>query len=557
MSIPLKINPLGINPSIYISSPLIGKGTQSDPITLSFNPVYFTVDNNTNQLNINSVNIALKQDLNNYLPLSGGIITGPTVFNTREEIRIGIDSANNEYEGGQLHLLGNNKSDGWIIDQYPGDNKYGSLRFYSDQVFSNEGLPTISFTYNNPNQPVLHIGNPFEQIDSRIYVRGIEGTYFNNEENPILQLNWNTRAETISNGLFTIRIPSFEKENQIFKIQSDAAPASGMLILQNFANNDSAVLEGFSLIHVNSLSNTQTIDLVFDKANQPNFWVNSNVHFTKTCNLSENLYVTSSLINITSNVKSNGAIYTNSFFNTSLTTVDINDNSSLKGARIWSSKDKNEKDLFYAETWLGTGSKLYGQLVVPDKTYSQYRTLSIGYDENNVPFLNTNIYPAGNDLNIATCKWVNDREEIITVYNGKTGISNSDGTDTSYAYISYKKSGNSGILYGNIKISRDAAVNLKNNCPDLRSGHRLTLSVPLYGYYSADTTISTHFITTTYPVIYDVSANNYKMIDTSTRSFMVGLSLSGGLLLACPRIDSTSISTDDLLFFDFIGICHT
>lgn len=556
MSIPLKINPLGINPSIYISSPLIGKGTQSDPITLSFNPVYFRVDNNTNQFNINTTNIALKQDLNNYLPLSGGIITGPTVFNTAKEIQIGIDSANNESEGGQLHLLGNNKSDGWIIDQFPGANKYGSLRFYSDQVFSKEGLPTISFTYNNPNQPVLHIGQPFEQIDSRIYVRGIEGTYFNNEENPILQLNWNTRAETISNGLFTIRIPSFEKENQIFKIQSDAAPASGMLILQNFANNDSAVVEGFSLIHVNNLSNTQTIDLVFDKANQPNFWVNSNVHFTKNCNLSENIYVTSSLINITSNVKSHGAIYTNSFFNTSLTTVDINDNSSLKGARIWSSKDKNEKDLFYAETWLGTGSKLYGQLVVPDKTYSQYRTLSIGYDENNVPFLNTNIYPAGNDLNIATCKWVNDREEIITVYNGKTGILNNDGTDTSYAYISYKKSGNSGILYGNIQLSREACTNLKNNCPDLRSGHRLTLSVPLYGYYSSDTTISTHFITTTSPVIYDVSANNYKMIDTSTRSFMVGLSLSGGLLLACPRLDTTSISADDLIFFDFIGLCH-
>ena len=386
MSIPIKINPLGINSSIYISSPLIGKGTQSDPISLSFNPVYFRVDNDTNQFNINTTNIALKQDLNNYLPLSGGIITGPTVFNTREEIKIGIDSANNEYEGGQLHLLGNNKSDGWIIDQYPGVNKYGSLRFYSDQVFSNEGLPTISFTYNNPNQPVLHIGNS-EQIDSRIYVRGIEGTYFNNEKNPILQLNWNTRAETISNGLFTIRIPSFEKENQIFKIQSDAAPASGMLILQNFANNDSAVVEGFSLIHVNNSSNTQTIDLVFDKANQPNFWVNSNVHFTKTCNLSENIYVTSSLVNITSNVKSNGVIYTNSFFNSSLTTFDINDNSSLKGARIWSSKDKNEKDLFYAETWLGTGSNLYGQLVIPDKTYSQFRTLSIGYDENNVPFL--------------------------------------------------------------------------------------------------------------------------------------------------------------------------
>ena len=78
MSIPIKINPLGINSSIYISSPLIGKGTQSDPISLSFNPVYFSVDNDTNQFNINTINIPLKSDLNKYLPLSGGIITGET-----------------------------------------------------------------------------------------------------------------------------------------------------------------------------------------------------------------------------------------------------------------------------------------------------------------------------------------------------------------------------------------------------------------------------------------------------------------------------------------------
>lgn len=83
MSIPIKINPLGINSSIYISSPLIGKGTQSDPISLSFNPVYFRVDSNTNQFDINTMNLALKQDLNNYLPLSGGTING--YFNLKSD----------------------------------------------------------------------------------------------------------------------------------------------------------------------------------------------------------------------------------------------------------------------------------------------------------------------------------------------------------------------------------------------------------------------------------------------------------------------------------------
>ena len=98
---------------------------------------------------------------------------------------------------------------------------------------------------------------------------------------------------------------------------------------------------------------------------------------------------------------------------------------------------------------------------------------------------------------------------------------------------------------------------MKNNHANLRVGYQLTLSVPLYGYYSADTTISTHFITTTYPVIYDISTNDYKLIDISQRNFMVGLSRTGQLLLACSRMDTTSIATDDLIFFDFIGLCHT
>lgn len=225
--------------------------------------------------------------------------------------------------------------------------------------------------------------------------------------------------------------------------------------------------------------------------------------------------------------------------------------------------DSENRTIFRIDTFLGPTNNTGARLLAQSRDSSVEAELALRWREDNTPAVTWSYPTNGANNELARCDWVKNQinsiigQDVIVVYNGKTGIINSsDGSDTSHAYICFKKSGNSGVLYGNIKLSREAAVNLKNNCPDLRSGHQVILSVPLYGYYSDDTTISTHFITTTYPVIYDVSANNYKMIDTSTRSFMVGLSLSGGLLLACPRLDTTSISTDDLIFFDFIGLCH-
>lgn len=183
MSIPIKINPLGVNSPIYVSNPLIGKGTQSDPITLSYNPIYFTVDNDTNQLNINTINIALKTDLNSYVPISGGYMNGMLIINsgglrTVDQIAIGAPQETNEDEGGQLSLLGTKTSDGYMIDQIPGQNKYGCLRFFSDASISKEPTQTITFTYNNFNSPVLSIGDRDGGTDSRLYVRDIEGIQF-------------------------------------------------------------------------------------------------------------------------------------------------------------------------------------------------------------------------------------------------------------------------------------------------------------------------------------------------------------------------------------------
>lgn len=350
MSIPLKINPLGINPSIYISSPLIGKGTQSDPITLSFNPVYFTVDNDTNQLNINTINIALKQDLNSYVPISGGYMNGMLYITsggirTVDQVAIGAPQETNEEEGGQLSLIGTKESDGYMIDQIPGQNKYGCLRFFSDASISKEPMQTITFTYNNFQSPVLSIGDRSGGTDSRLYVRDIEGIKFG-EDNAQLYLNFENRNGTINYGPMSIISPSLtESTHTQLRISSDDN-LSGGLLLQNFAVTEEQPNEGFQLVQFNSIGEKGVIDFLF---NQNNPFIN--LFYTINC------YNAATFLE---GATFNKGIYLN-------TAPSVNYNFTLN-----THVNKNESQLVYSITNNDKAST-YTEWFFRDNTYTRYR----------------------------------------------------------------------------------------------------------------------------------------------------------------------------------------
>ena len=534
MSIPIKINPLGVTPYVYIANPLVGKGTKADPVTLSFNPIYFSVDNDTSQLNINTANLALKSDLNSYVPISGGYMTGALTHNaaiylnttpaTNHNFVVNTQVNKNE---SQLLFTINNNSQSQYTEWFFRDNTY--IR-YRHELNGGNGILTqfdlVSGENENDNTSYANFNckvisqNEFisHAIQSYRIIYGEYGTFWRQDGTDIYLMITNT--------------------NDQYGTYNDLRPfrvtlSTGQVTLNN------------SLIITNDENKYVTIS--------DNLGITNNSIFTN------------SSINVGQDLIANGRIVSKNGF------LDQNDDLDITSAfnseyRLvpFQVNDKNGKTFFYPELYLNGTNEIKSRIVLSNRAQNWYPYLEIGVTESNTPYISTNVSNTGNDTELARCDWVKNQinsiigQDVITVYNGKTGILNNDGTDTSYAYISYKKSGNSGILYGNIQLSREACTNLKNNHANLRVGYQLTLSVPLYGYYSTDTTISTHFLTSTYPAFFFISttANTYKFLDISTHSFMVGLSRTGQLLLACSRMGTTDIAADDLIFFDFIGLCH-
>ena len=474
---------------------------------------------------------ATKTELNNYLPLSGGSLSGPLTFNNSFSLNTNpsnnfnyVINTNINQNQSQLVLTINNNSQSRYTEWFFRDNTYTR---YRHELNGGNGILTQfdlvsgedesdNTSYANFNCKVISQNEYISTYhESYRIAYGLYGTFWKNDGTNLNLLITNA--------------------NDPYGTYNDLRPftvnlSTGQVILNNYfvTNSDGYTSIAGNLAISNSGITTNTGITVNGMIDCQNI-VNAKTYFRKT----------------STTLNKNNTYAQNTYDNDLIFT------------------DSENRTIFRMDTFLGPTNNTGARLLTQSRNSSVEAELALRWNENNTPSVTWSYPTNGANNELARCDWVKNQinsiigQDVITVYSGRTGILNtSDGSDTSHAYICFKKSGNSGVLYGNIKLSREAAVNLKNNCPDLRSGHQVILSVPLYGYYSDDTTISTHFITTTYPVIYDVSANNYKMIDTSTRSFMVGLSLSGGLLLACPRLDTTSISTDDLIFFDFIGLCH-
>lgn len=747
MSIPIKINPLGVNSSIYVSNPLIGKGTQSDPITLSYNPIYFTVDNDTNQLNINTINIALKTDLNSYVPISGGYMNGMLIINsgglrTVDQVAIGAPQETNEDEGGQLSLLGTKTSDGYMIDQIPGQNKYGCLRFFSDASISKEPTQTITFTYNNFNSPVLSIGDRDGGTDSRLYVRDIEGIQFG-EDQAQLYLNFENRNGTINYGPISIVSPSLtDSTHTQLRIFSDDN-LSGGLLLQNFAVTEEQPNEGFQLVQFNSIGEKGVIDFLFDQDNNPfinlfytinchgaatflegatfnkgiylntapsanyNFTLNTHVNknesqlvYSITNNdktssyiewffrdntytryrhelnggngiltqfdlvsgeeendntsyanfnckvISQNEYISTyhdsyriaygsygtfwkndgTNLNLlitnandqygtyndfrpfTVNLSTGQVTLNNSFIinsdgytsiagnlaisnsgittNTGISVNGIIDCQNIVNAKTYFRKtsttlnknntyaqntydndliftDSENRTIFRIDTFLGPTNNTGARLLTQSRDSSVEAELALRWRENNTPAI-TWTYPTnGANNELARCDWVKNQinsiigQDVITVYSGKTGILNDDGTDTSWLQILFKKSGNSGIIYGSAQLSREACANLKNNRPDLTNAHPIALSTKLYGYLPLTyTNNASELLTYTLSYYYDASTSSFKGYSTDGRRFAFGLSSDGNFLMSSSGFDGSNIASNDIILIQFIGLCH-
>ena len=671
---------------------------------------------------------------------SGGI-------RTVDQVAIGAPQETNEEEGGQLSLIGTKESDGYMIDQIPGQNKYGCLRFFSDASISKEPMQTITFTYNNFNSPVLSIGDRSGGTDSRLYVRDIEGIKFG-EDQAQLYLNFENRNGTINYGPISIVSPSLTDSTYTqLRLTSDDN-LSGGLLLQNFAVTEEQPNEGFQLVQFNSIGEKGVIDFLFDQDNNPfiNLFYTINCHnaatFLEGATFNKGIYLNTapsanynftlnthvnkneSQLVYTINNNDNASGYAEWFFrdntytryrhelnggNGILTQFDLvsgedeNDNTSyanfnckvisqnefisnaIQSYRIiygeygtfWrqdgtdiylmitnandqygtfnalrpfcvtlstgqvilnnsfiinsdgytsiagnvaisntgittntgisvngiiqcqnincqnivntktyfkktsTTLNKNNiyaqntydnnliftdsvnRTLFRIDTFLGPTNNTGARLLTQSRDSSVEAELALRWNENNTPSVTWSYPTNGANNELARCDWVKNQinsisgQDVITVYSGKTGILNDDGTDTSWLQILFKKSGNSGIIYGSAQLSRNACASLKNNRPNLTNAHPIALSTKLYGYLPLTyTNNASELLTYTLSYYYDASTSSFKGYSTDGRRFVFGLSSDGNFLMSSPGFDGSNIASNDIILIQFIGLCH-
>lgn len=463
---------------------------------------------------------------------------------TVDQVAIGAPQETNEGEGGQLSLIGTKVSDGYMIDQIPGQNKYGCLRFFSDASISKEPMQAITFTYNNFNSPVLSIGDRSGGTDSRLYVRDIEGIRLG-EDQAQLYLNFENRNGTINYGPISIVSPSLTESTYTqLRISSDDN-LSGGLLLQNFAVTEEQPNEGFQLVQFNSIGEKGVIDFLFDQDNNPfiNLFYNINCH---------------------QDLIANGIISSKNLFLHQNDNLDITSTFTSDYRLVpFQVNDKNGKSFFYSELYLNGTNEIKSRIVLSNRAQNWYPYLEIGVTESNTPYICTNVSNTGNDTELARCDWVKNQinfisgQDVITIYSGKTGILNNDGTDTSWLQILFKKSGNSGIIYGSAQLSRNACATLRNNRPNLTNAHSIALSTKLYGYLpSTYTNNASELLTYTLPYFYDSSEAKYSNLETYIRTFVFGLSSDGNFLMSSPEFSVTNIANNDIIFIQFIGLCH-
>lgn len=225
--------------------------------------------------------------------------------------------------------------------------------------------------------------------------------------------------------------------------------------------------------------------------------------------------------------------------------------------------DSENRTIFRIDTFLGSTNNTGARLLTQSRDSSAEAELALRWRENNTPAITWSYPTNGANNELARCDWVKNQinsisaQDVITVYSGKTGILNDDGTDTSWLQILFKKSGNSGIIYGSAQLSRNACSNLKNNRPNLTNAHLIALSTKLYGYLPLTyTNNASELLTYTLSYYYDASTSSFKGHSTNGRRFVFGLSSDGNFLMSSPGFDGSNIASNDIILIQFIGLCH-
>ena len=225
--------------------------------------------------------------------------------------------------------------------------------------------------------------------------------------------------------------------------------------------------------------------------------------------------------------------------------------------------DSGNRTIFRIDTFLGPTNNTGARLLTQSRDSSVEAELALRWNENNTPSVTWSYPTNGANNELARCDWVKNQinsisaQDVITVYSGKTGILNNDGTDTSWLQILFKKSGNSGIIYGAAQLSRVACSNLKNNRPNLTNAHSIALSTKLYGYFPLSyANNASDLLTYTLPYYWNTSTSTYTGLSTDTRRFAFGLSSDGNFLMSSSGFDVGNMASNDIIFIQFIGLCH-
>lgn len=225
--------------------------------------------------------------------------------------------------------------------------------------------------------------------------------------------------------------------------------------------------------------------------------------------------------------------------------------------------DSENRTIFRIDTFLGPTNNTGARLLTQSRDSSVEAELALRWRENNTPAITWSYPTYGESNELARCDWVKNQinsisaQDVITIYSGKTGILNNDGTDTSWLQILFKKSGNSGIIYGAAQLSRVACSNLKNNRPNLTNAHSIALSTKLYGYLPLSyANNASDLLTYTLPYYWNTSTSTYTGLSTDTRRFAFGLSSDGNFLMSSSGFDVGNMASNDIILIQFIGLCH-
>ena len=489
-------------------------------------------DKTVNILVPDSSIFATKTELNNYLPLSGGSLSGSLIFNNSFYLNTNpannfnyvINTNVNQNQSQLVLTINNNSSQNGYTEWFFRDNTYTR---YRHELNGGNGILTQFdlVSGENKNDKTSYANFNCKVISQNEYIStyhesyriayGLYGTFWKNDGTNLnlLITNANDQYGTYNDlRPFTVNLSTGQVIlNNYFVTNSDGYTS----IAGNLAISNSGITTNTG-ITVNGMIDCQNI-------------VNAKTYFRKT----------------STTLNKNNTYAQNTYDNDLIFT------------------DSENRTIFRMDTFLGPTNNTGARLLTQSRNSSVEAELALRWNENNTPSVTWSYPTNGANNELARCDWVKNQinsiigQDVITVYSGKTGILNNDGTDTSWLQILFKKSGNSGIIYGSAQLYREACVSLRNNRPDLTNAHPIALSTKLYGYLPLTyTNNASELLTLTLPYYYDSSAAKHSDLETHTRTFVFGLSSDGNFLMSSPEFNGTNIASNDIIFIQFIGLCH-